>query len=194
MTRGTLALSSGLRVPDIMMKCFSTRLVRDFSDSLASVCHVKYAQKYKNLDKKKVLFCLFILSPIHQNTYCTLCRIGNCSAVHPARACLSPSPKSFQIHDSQNLFLLRPSDRTSVPWTPPWCPVSVPLTPPWTAWSRYAAETRGSRVTRTRVTLTRHCSRCSPSPPCLTASCTGPGARGTLPAMTRCRAVSKMRS
>ena len=44
---------------------YKARLGRDFSDSLATVCHAKYAQKYKNLDKKKekkVLFCFFILT------------------------------------------------------------------------------------------------------------------------------------
>ena len=66
MTRVTLALASGRRIPNIMMKCYKARMVRDFSDSLATVCHAKNAQKYKNLDKKnegrKSLFCLFILT------------------------------------------------------------------------------------------------------------------------------------
>lgn len=53
MTRVTLALASGRRIPNIMMKCYKARIDRTFSDSLATVCHAKYAQKYKNLDKKK---------------------------------------------------------------------------------------------------------------------------------------------
>ena len=68
MTRVILALASGRRILDIMMKYYKARLVRDFSDSLATVCHVKYARKYKNLyKKKKVLFCLFIAFHPQQN-------------------------------------------------------------------------------------------------------------------------------
>ena len=68
MTRVILALASGRRILDIMMKYYKARLVRDFSDSLATVCHVKYARKYKNLyKKKKVLFCFFIAFHPQQN-------------------------------------------------------------------------------------------------------------------------------
>ena len=187
MTRVILALASGRRILDIMMKYYKARLVRDFSDSLATVCHVKYARKYKNLYKKRKSCFVFSLPFIPSKTNCTVCRIVNSSIVPQARACSSPSLKLSLIPGSQNLFLPRASARTLVHWTPPWCPASALLTPLWTVWSRYAAGTRGSRVTRTRATWTRLFSQCSPSPPCLTAYCTDPGGQETSPGTRRCR-------